>query len=85
MSLPWNGIKEVALCKRKGELMKFGFYALREWGWLWIALGILLLVGGCMIDGAWPQPELVLWSLVIISFGAIGAPAIRGLIEDGLK
>ena len=65
-----------------GKTMKIGFYPLRDWAWLWIALGAVLPAGAAAMNGTWPQPELFLWSLVIMSFGAIGAPALKGILDE---
>lgn len=60
--------------------MQNGFYSLRDWAWLWIALGILWPLIERAAEGAWPSASLFALSLLLIVFGAIGAPLIKRLL-----
>lgn len=61
--------------------MKFRLHPLRDWGWLWIALGILWPIIERVANGVWPSPGLFAISILLIVFGAIAAPAIKANIE----
>lgn len=66
--------------------MKIGPYPLREWGWLWIVVGIFWPTVTWLADGARPPAALFVASIIAVVFGVIVAPAIKRIaLKDGIK
>jgi hypothetical protein len=57
------------------------FYPLREWNWVFIALGVLWVPGARLVEGAWPPPVMFLFGALAISFGIVAAPALSRIIN----
>ena len=64
--------------------MKLGLYPLREWGWLWIILGVVWSAAPLVMEHAPPDPLFVLLSVLAIAFGVLGWPAMQRLRKGQL-
>jgi hypothetical protein len=55
-------------------MMGIKLYPLREWGWVWIAMGTLWIAGALIEGPVWPPPTITTVGIIVILFGILVAP-----------
>lgn len=62
--------------------MKLQVYPVREWGWVWIVLGIFGTLAPYGVEGRFPGFIFPVFSVVLILFGIFAWPALRRMQGD---
>lgn len=62
--------------------MKRLFCSPREWGWIWIVMGLWAIAAPKLLGYGWPPAALFLAAAVAILFGIIAWPIIRRVAQQ---
>ncbi len=62
--------------------MKLQIYPMREWGWMWISLGIFGTLAPYAVEREFPGFIFVVFSVALILFGILAWPALQRSQRD---
>ncbi|MBN9555678.1 MAG: hypothetical protein J0H61_13580 [Alphaproteobacteria bacterium] len=62
--------------------MKLQIYPMREWGWVWISLGVFGTLAPYAVEREFPGFIFLVFSAALILFGIFAWPALQRMQKD---